>query len=81
MQATERFLRVATDLVVEACLKSGRAPAPPVDDKTKNSSKQLNYTVVDPYSKLLLVLVRFFFEGLDAFCVRGSRLLSAIGMW
>lgn len=78
MQATERFLRVATDLVVEACLKSGRAPAPPVDDKTKNSARQLNYTVVDPYSKLLVILVSIALKAYAGFCARGSGLLSAI---
>ena len=44
---------------MEACLKGGRNPPPPAgDDKTKLSAKQLSYTIVDPYSKLLLVLVR-----------------------
>lgn len=56
----ERFLRVATDLVVEVCLKSGRPPAggggggAAAEDKPK----QLSYVVVDAYAKLLLVVVR-----------------------
>lgn len=46
---------MATDVVVEACLKSPRAPAAsPADDK---KPKQLSYVVVDAYAKLLLVLV------------------------
>lgn len=57
-QATERFFRVATELVVEACLKSGRVPPPSVTgDKTKVAAKQLSYPIVDVYVKLLLVLV------------------------
>lgn len=29
LQATERFFRLATEVVVEACFKSARMPAPP----------------------------------------------------
>lgn len=60
-QATERFLRVATDLVVEACLKSGRAPpggGPGGEEKNKVPAKPLSYAVVDAYVKLVLMLVR-----------------------
>lgn len=60
-QATERFLRVATDLVVEACLKSGRAPpagGAGGEEKNKVPAKQLSYSVVDAYVKLVLMLVR-----------------------
>lgn len=60
-QTTERFLRVATDLVVEACLKSGRAPpagGAGGEEKNKAPAKQLSYAVVDAYVKLVLMLVR-----------------------
>lgn len=58
LQSTDRFFRVATELVVEACLKSSRAPTANADDKSKASNTpQLSYAVVDAYVKLLLVLV------------------------
>lgn len=52
---------MATDLVVEACLKSGRAPpggGAAGEEKNKGAAKQLSYAVVDAYVKLALVLVR-----------------------
>ena len=52
---------MATDLVVEACLKSGRAPPAGVaggEEKNKVPAKQLSYSVVDAYVKLVLMLVR-----------------------
>ena len=53
---------MATDLVVEACLKSGRAPAAAPNAAggaaaEGNKAKQLSYVVVDAYAKLLLVVV------------------------
>lgn len=51
---------MATDLVVEACLKSGRAPPPTAAAAAAadgNKPKQLSYVVVDAYAKLLLVVV------------------------
>ena len=65
---------MATDLVVEACLKSGRAPPAGVaggEEKNKVPAKQLSYSVVDAYVKLVLMLVRddTFFSFSFFFCV------------
>ena len=71
VQSTERFLRMATDMVVEACLKSprvqaaGAAGAAAADDK---KPKQLSYVVVDAYAKLLLVVVSETANKLFRFC-------------
>lgn len=65
---------MATELVVEACLKSGRVPPPSVTgDKNKVAAKvaakQLSYPIVDVYVKLLLVLVSLVFQWwLALFC-------------
>lgn len=62
---------MATDLVVEACLKSGRAPpagGAGGEEKNKVPAKQLSYAVVDAYVKLVLMLVReaaVFIHGVD----------------
>lgn len=52
-------MRVATELVVEACLKSSRPqPAPAQGEEKSKGVKHLSYAVVDAYVKLLVVLVR-----------------------
>ncbi|CAM9338037.1 unnamed protein product [Scytosiphon promiscuus] len=59
-ESTERFLRVATDMVVDACLKTGRAPAaaPAGGAATESKPKQLSYVLIDAYVKLLVVVIR-----------------------
>lgn len=62
-EAMMRFYRVATEIVVEACIKTGRPAVMPAgtgpDEKVKNTNTpQLSYAVVDGYVKLLLVLIR-----------------------
>ncbi|CAN0424440.1 unnamed protein product, partial [Hapterophycus canaliculatus] len=65
-QSTERFLRVATDMVVDACLKTGRAPAAAAAAAASSGggagaegkAKQLSYVLIDAYVKLLVVVVR-----------------------
>ncbi|CAM9654454.1 unnamed protein product, partial [Ectocarpus sp. 4 AP-2014] len=58
-ESTERFFRVATDLVVDACVKTGRAPSVTLamGSAPEDKAKQLSYVVVDAYVKLLLVVV------------------------
>jgi CCR4-NOT transcription complex subunit 1 len=51
-EAADRFFRVATELCVEACLKT----AQPVEGNA--SATTLTFTVMDALSKLLLLLVR-----------------------
>ena len=48
---TERFLRIATEVVVESCTKN-------VD-----ASSSLNYQAIDGYTKLLLCIVRYMNSG------------------
>lgn len=50
-EITERFFRISTELVVEACLKT-------LDEK-----KTLNYAVVDAYAKLASLLIRYMNSG------------------
>lgn len=65
-EATERFFRVATELVVEACFKSARLSAAASEggedtEATPGGGPRppaLSYTVVDAYAKLLVLLVK-----------------------
>ncbi|CAM9685241.1 unnamed protein product [Ectocarpus sp. 6 AP-2014] len=59
-ESTERFFRVATDLVVDACVKTGRAPSVTLamGSSPEDKAKQLSYVVVDAYVKLLVVVIR-----------------------
>lgn len=78
----DRFFRIATELCVEACLKSvqvssldGSTPAPPTPGAA------LTYTVVDALSKLFLLLVRLADKEGGDMTVRVnllSRILNAI---
>lgn len=47
-------------MVVDACLKTGRAPAaaPAGGAGTESKAKQLSYVLIDAYVKLLVVVVR-----------------------
>jgi CCR4-NOT transcription complex subunit 1 len=62
-EATEWFLRVATELVVESCLKSAR-PVTAVEAKEGESfgpqvgTTAVSYNVVDVYGKLLVLLIK-----------------------
>ncbi|CAM9404481.1 unnamed protein product [Chrysoparadoxa australica] len=50
-EATERFLRIASELVVEASLKTAK-------DVEGEQTQQLSYAVVDAYANLLVLLVK-----------------------
>jgi CCR4-NOT transcription complex subunit 1 len=50
----EQFVRVATEVVVEACLKNAV-----VNDSDDLHRTTLSYTIVDAYAKLLFLLVKY----------------------
>jgi len=64
-EATERFFRVATEIVIESCIKSGR-PSAPLQEKDKDDRDALiksgrpilSFQAVDAYGKLLVLLVK-----------------------
>jgi CCR4-NOT transcription complex subunit 1 len=65
-EATERFFRVATEVVIEACLKNARPPAQQPDQEEqsenalliKSARSIISYVVVDAYVKLLVLLIK-----------------------
>jgi CCR4-NOT transcription complex subunit 1 len=71
-EAADKFFRIATELCVEACLKSSQAG---------DSSNPLNFTVVDALAKLFLLLVRLADKEAGDMSVRVSllaRILNAV---
>jgi CCR4-NOT transcription complex subunit 1 len=72
-EMTDVFLRVATELCVEACVKTAGPVVPSASSTASSSSEgaggadssvpapttQLAYTVVDAYSSLLVILVKY----------------------
>jgi len=53
-EAADRFFRLATDICVEACLKTATTGA----EGAKEDARTVQFTVVDALSKLFLLLVR-----------------------
>ena len=82
-EAADRFFRLSTDICVEACLRHQQAPA--VDSTAAGAdgaeeAAVLNYTVMDAFSKLLLLLIRVADKD-TPFAERTllSRVLTAVG--
>lgn len=50
----EKFIRIATDVCVEACLKNAQ-----VNDNDDLHRTTLSYNIVDAYAKLLYLLVKY----------------------
>ena len=81
-EAADRFFRIATELCVEACLKS--AQQPPVQQEGSaavTTAASLTFTVIDALSKLFLLLVRLADKEAGDVSVRVnllSRILNAI---
>jgi CCR4-NOT transcription complex subunit 1 len=80
--AADRFFRIATELCVEACLKSGQALSQPgADSASSNTPTNLALTVIDALSKLFLLLVRLADKEAGDITVRVNllgRILNAI---
>ncbi|KAJ1462545.1 CCR4-Not complex component, Not1-domain-containing protein [Pelagophyceae sp. CCMP2097] len=57
-QATEKFVRLATSVCVEACVSSAKA-APNYDGAAAGDDTELSYAVVDAYAKLLVLIVKY----------------------
>jgi CCR4-NOT transcription complex subunit 1 len=61
-EAADRFFRLATEICVEACVKSATtAPSPDgssATSKEEGGQSTIQYTVIDALSKLFLLLVR-----------------------
>ena len=64
---SERFFRASTELVIEAVLKSGQATQ-------EGGVPVLNYSVVDAYSKLVALLVKYMHSGGGADKVAAQRI-------
>lgn len=78
-EAADRFFRVATELCVEACLKS--AQSQPVAEGATPAATTLVFTVIDALSKLFLLLVRLADKEVGDVAARVnllSRILNAI---
>ena len=76
--AADRFFCIATELCVEACLKSAQEASA---GAAANSTSALNYTVVDALSKLFLLLIRLAEKEAGDITVRVNllnRILNAI---
>ncbi len=66
-ESTECFLRIATDLVIETCLKSASSSSAPQDKEMEGGGSGfdnlggnavLSYGIVDAYSSLLVLLMK-----------------------
>ena len=71
-EAADRFFRIATEICIDACLKSSQGAEPP---------SPLNFTVVDALAKLFLLLVRLADKEASDMSVRVSllsRILNAV---
>jgi CCR4-NOT transcription complex subunit 1 len=76
-EAADKFFRVATELCVEASLKT--APAAPA--AAENAAANLSYTVIDALSKLFILLMRLAEKESSDITVRVNllgRILNAI---
>ncbi len=72
-EQTERFFRVATDIIVKAVLQNAKVE----ETKTHGQSvpmKQLNYTIIDSYGKLVCVLIRHLNSGGSAEQIAKQRI-------
>lgn len=79
--AADRFFRIATELCVEACLKSGQTPVQSTAGQSEATPAPLALTVIDALSKLFLLLVRLADKEAGDITVRVnllSRILNAI---
>ena len=78
-EAADKFFRLSTELCVEACLKTGQAPAQVQADSVPVTT--LTFTVIDALSKLFLLLVRLADKEAGDITVRVnlfSRILGAV---
>lgn len=57
-EAADKFFRVATELCVEACLKTAIASKPSQNMTSMDSSTTITFTVIDALSKLFILLMR-----------------------
>jgi CCR4-NOT transcription complex subunit 1 len=79
--AADRFFRIATELCVEACLKSGQVSAATGAPSDGSVPANLALTVIDALSKLFLLLVRLADKEAGDITVRVNllgRILNAI---
>jgi CCR4-NOT transcription complex subunit 1 len=76
-ESADKFFRVATEVCVEACLKSGQTQP----NAAENGVNSLQYNVVDALSKLFLLLIRLADKESDNINVRINllnRILNGI---